>query len=99
MGSLPQVHQAVMAQNGGLTIVGPDAGGAAGQVMLSFVRNSANELTAIIAFGGCNQALVTFDAFGTAPVSYSLYNPAPNQFIEQSVRNIVQQLSGYIPPM
>lgn len=97
MGS-QQVHPAVMAQNGGLTIVGPGCGGS-GQIMLSFVRSQANELTAIIAFGGFNQALVTFDASGTAPVSYSLYNPAPNQFIEQSVQNIVQQLSGYIPPM
>jgi len=97
MGS-QQVHTAAMAQNGGLTIVAPGNGGA-GQVMLSFVRNSANELTAIIAFGGSNQALVTFDAYATAPVSYSLYNPAPNQFIEQSVQNIVQQLSGYIPQM
>lgn len=97
MGS-QQVHFAVMAQNGGLTIVGPGCGGT-GEVMLSFVRNQAKELTAIIAFGGHNQALVTFDAFGTAPVSYSLYNPAPNLFIEQSVQNIVQQLSGYIPQM
>lgn len=97
MGS-QQVVPAVMAQNGGLTLVGPGVTGT-GQVMLSFVRNPANELTAIIAFGGSNQALVTFDAFGTAPVSYSLYSVAPNQFIEQSVRNIVQQLSGYIPQM
>jgi len=97
MGS-QQILQAVMAQNGGLTLVGP-ANGGQGQVMLSFTRNSENELTAIIAFGGSNQALVTFDAFGTAPVSYSLYSAAPNQFIEQSVRNIVQQLSGYIPQM
>jgi hypothetical protein len=94
-----QIHQAAMAQNGGLTIIGPNAGPAAGQVMLSFNRNQGNELTAIIAFGGSNQALVTFDAYGTAPVSYSLYNPAPNSFIEQSVQNIVQQLSGYIPQM
>lgn len=99
MGSQQTLH-AAMAQNGGLTIVGPDGGAGTGQVMLSFVRNQqTNELTAIIAFGGFNQALVTFDAYGTAPVSYSLYNPAPNQFIEQSVQNIVQQLSGYIPQM
>lgn len=93
-----QVHPALMAQNGGLTIVNPGNGGA-GEVMLSFNRNQANELTVIITFGGHNQALVTFDASGTAPVSYSLYNPAPNQFIERSVQNIVQQLSGYVPQM
>jgi len=93
-----QFHPAVMAPNGGLMIVPQHAGGE-GQVTINFARSPQNELTAIIAFGGRNQALVTFDAFGTAPVSYSLYGVAQDMFVERSVCNIMQQLSGLVPSM
>lgn len=49
--------------------------------------------TAIIAFNGMNQAVVTFNEFGQA-VNYTLFNPAATLQDIQSVQNIVHHISG-----
>lgn len=46
---------------------------------------------AIIAFGGSNQACVSFDAMGTTPVSYQMFHAFPDYIMEQSVRNILSE--------
>lgn len=91
-----QTFSAVIAANGGLTLVSPGAGGS-GSVTVNFARNPSNELTAILNFAGSNQALITFDASNSVPVSYQLYSVAPDNFIEMSVCNIMRQISGFIP--
>ena len=81
----PLILPAVMAPDGSLMIseLGSE------RVTVTFSYNAANEKTAIIAFGGCNQAVITYDASGTQPVTYMLYNPAPTLPEEQSVQNII----------
>lgn len=46
---------------------------------------------AIIAFGGYNQACVSFDAMGTRPVSFSMFNAGNDPIAEESVRNILNE--------
>lgn len=91
-----QTFPAVLDANGGLTLLNPGMGGT-GTVTVNFARNGSNELTAILNFAGSNQALITFDASNSIPVSYQLYSASPDNFIEQSVCNIMRQISGFIP--
>ncbi len=86
---------ALMHANGGLTLSNQGTG----SVIINFEKNGNGELTALLSFGGCSQALITFDANNRNPVSYSLFSPAPTVFVEQTVCNIMQQISGYIPSM
>lgn len=62
-------------------------------VTVLFSSDDAGCKVATIAFGGVNQAVVTFDAMGDRPVSYLMYNPAPNWALEVSVQNIVGYFS------
>ena len=50
--------------------------------------------TAIIRFNGLNQAVVTFDALGVMPVSYTLLNIMATQVDVQSVENIIHHISN-----
>jgi len=49
-----------------------------------------------ISFGGVNQAHVTFDATGTRPISFYIYNLNPPPQLVQSIQNIVGWVAG--PP-
>lgn len=48
--------------------------------------------TAIIAFAGQNQALVTFDDFGRQVVSYTPFNQMMSPSIENIIRHINQMV-------
>lgn len=83
-----QLH-AVIQPDGSLGIdpIGPET------VSIVYSYDEAGAKSAIIHFGGNNQAVVTYDSTGTQPVSYTMFNASPTFPIEQSVRNIVQHFA------
>ncbi|MNM28175.1 hypothetical protein D3C81_386880 [compost metagenome] len=61
-------------------------------VTVMFQHDESGAKTAIIAWGGYNQAVITFDATGTIPVGFMLYSVAPTMALQISVQNIVDHL-------
>ena len=61
-------------------------------VTVVFQTDETGAKTAIIAWGGYNQAVITYDATGTRPVSFMLYSVAPTLALQISVQNIVDYL-------
>jgi len=87
MNSATQIQlQATILPDGSLSIFpgGPET------VNITYSYDETGAKVATIAFGGVNQAFVTYDAAGQQPVSFTMYNPAPTLPVEQSVQNIVQ---------
>lgn len=64
-----------------------------GDIPVVVTYSGVTEKTATIAFGGVNQALVTFDEQGVRPLTYMLYNCAPDMALDQSVQNIIAYLT------
>lgn len=81
--------QAVIQPDGSLAIF--PGGMETVNILYSYDEHGAK--SAVIHFGGNNQAVVTYDSTGTQPVSYTMYSPSPTFPIEQSVRNIVQHFA------
>lgn len=79
-----------LSPNGGLMVASQPTGETA---LVTYNRSTEGELSATLYFAGSNQAVITFDAAGSCPVSYMMFNCAPSVFIERSVANIVQYLS------
>lgn len=90
MNSQPIQLQAAFGADGALVIT--PGGGV--PVLLSYSTDQLGNKTAIIAFGGVNQAVVTFDATGRQPMNFMFYNPAPDYQLEGSVRNIIQYIAS-----
>lgn len=63
-------------------------------VMVLFSTDENGARIATIAFGGFNQAVVTFDATGTYPITYMMYDPMPTLALDSSIQNIVNHVSG-----
>lgn len=81
--------QAILQQDGSLTIA-PNGG-----IPVSVVFSDTDQgRIATIAFGGFNQAVVTFDLTGTRPLTYHLYSPMPTAALDRSIQNIVNHMSG-----
>ena len=64
------------------------------QINVFFSQDELGARVATIAFGGYNQAVVTFDESGQHPMSYSLFDPAPTLGLDQSIQNIVNSFAG-----
>lgn len=61
-----------------------------GVATITYQNDPVNGMTAIIAFAGCNQAVVTYDQSGKVIVSYFPYN----QMNTASIENIVSYLNS-----
>lgn len=69
-----------------------------GAVSISVVitQDENKSKVGIIAFGGLNRAVVTFDDNGTQPIRYTMYQPNPPAYLENSVLNIIRHLSSVL---
>lgn len=63
-------------------------------VTVEFSFDETGSRIATISFGGFNQAVVTFDATGTFPITYMMYDPMPTLALDSSIQNIVNHVSG-----
>lgn len=82
--------EAVIQEDGSLYV---QPGGQV-QINVFFSQDELGAKVATIAFGGYNQAVVTFDESGVHPTSYSLFDPAPTLALDQSIQNIVNSFAG-----
>lgn len=64
-----------------------------GQVIVLMQQEPGQPKTAIIAFAGCNQAVVNFDESGRSVINYTLLNPGANFQVQVSVENIIRYLT------
>lgn len=64
-----------------------------GIATVSYKQDFGQPKTAIIAFNGMNQAVVTFNEFDQA-TNYTMLNPAATMLDQQSVENIVRHIQS-----
>jgi hypothetical protein len=58
------------------------------------INHNDSPKSAIISFAGINQAVATFDDFGTRALTYNLLNPGACMVIQRSVENIIEHMNN-----
>lgn len=87
--------EAVIVEDGSLLV---QPGGNV-QINVFISQDELGAKVATIAFGGFNQAVITFDESGVRPVAYTLFDPAPTAALDQSIQNIVNHFPGSGPTL